>query len=209
MNQNLLPQLQAAFEDPRLIDEIKSVGRCKKVKAGALVAGQDAPGDEIPIVISGLLKVLRPDKNGREILLYFLEGGDTCAMSINCCIEKKKSDFKVIAEEDSVLWMVPMYSLDQWITKYHSFRRYVFNAYQERFEEMLQTVDSLVFLKLDKRLYKYLLDKKQASRSFVIHKTHEQIARELNTSRVVVSRLLKQLEREEKIEQRRNYIEVL
>jgi len=95
------------------------------------------------------------------------------------------------------------------VVKYKSFRKFVFDAYQTRFDEMLNTIDSVVFLKMDQRLYKYLLDKKQASGTFVINKTHEQIANELNTSRVVVSRLLKQLERDGKIEQYRNRIEIM
>ena len=114
-----------------------------------------------------------------------------------------------MAEEDAVLWMIPMNLLDGWIVKYPTFRKYVFHSYQVRFDELLNTIDSVVFLKMDERLYKYLLDKKQASGSFVIHSTHEQIALALNTSRVVVSRLLKQLEREEKIELHRNRIEIL
>jgi CRP/FNR family transcriptional regulator len=115
----------------------------------------------------------------------------------------------VIAEKDSILLMVPMTYMDSWIVKYRSFRTFVFGAYQTRFDELLNTIDSVVFTKMDERLYKYLLDAKQATGSFEIHKTHEQIAQELSTSRVVVSRLLKQLEKEEKIEQHRNLIEVL
>lgn len=195
--------------EPQLAEEILTIGRLKKVKAGGVVISPESQSNEIPIVLEGLLKVMRHDEKGHEIFLYFLEGGETCAMSITCCIEGKKKAFHVVAEEDSVLWMVPMTFIDSWIVKYKSFRKFVFEAYQTRFDEMLNTIDSVVFLRMHERLYKYLLDKKQASGSFVINKTHEQIANELNTSRVVVSRLLKQLEREEKIEQYRNRIEVL
>ena len=195
--------------EPKLADEILTIGRLKKVRAGNVVISPESDSNEMPIVLEGLLKVMRQDKNGNEIFLYFLEGGETCAMSITCCIEGKKKAFHVVAEEDSLLWMVPMGHIDSWVAKYQSFRKFVFDAYQTRFDEMLNTIDSVVFLKMDERLYKYLLDKKQASGSFVINKTHQEIANELNTSRVVVSRLLKQLEREEKIEQHRNRIEIL
>ena len=195
--------------EPQLIEEIRMIGRLKKVKAGHLIVSPDDSGNEMPIVLSGLLKVMRQDKNGKEVFLYFLEGGETCAMSITCCIEGKKTAFNVVAEEDSELWMIPMTYMDDWIVKYPSFRRFVFASYQTRFNEMLTTIDSLVFTKMDERVFKYLLDKKQASGSYVIEKTHQQIANELSTSRVVVSRLLKQLEREGKIEQHRNRIEVL
>jgi CRP/FNR family transcriptional regulator len=114
-----------------------------------------------------------------------------------------------VAEEDSVLWMMPTAYLDSWMQKYPSFRRFVMRSYQMRFDELLTTLDSMVFMHLDERVYKYLLDKKQASGSYEINKTHQQIADELNTSRVVISRVLKKLEKEEKIEQHRNKIEIL
>lgn len=195
--------------EPQLVEEIITIGRLKKVSEGQVVVSPESPGNEMPIVLSGLLKVLRQDENGHEVFLYYLEGGETCAMSITCCIESKKASFKVLAEEDSVLWMIPMTYMDSWIIKYPSFRRFVFGSYQTRFDELLMTIDNVVFHKMDERLYRYLLDTKQATGSFEIHKTHEQIANELNTSRVVVSRLLKQLEKEEKIEQHRNKIEIL
>lgn len=195
--------------EPALVEELLNIGRLKKVSEGGMVMSPDGSMSEMPIVLEGLLKVTRKDPDGKEVFLYFLEGGETCAMSITCCIEGKTSSFIVTAEKDSILWMVPMTYMDRWVAKYRSFRKFVFGAYQTRFDELLTTIDSVVFHKMDERLYKYLLDTKQATGSFEIHKTHEQIAHELNTSRVVISRLLKQLEREEKIEQHRNLIEIL
>ncbi len=195
--------------EPQLIEEIESLGRSRKVKAGQVVISPGSHTNEMPIVIEGLLKVMREDEQHHEILLYYLEGGETCAMSITCCLEGKKSKFKLIAEEDSSLWMIPTVHMDSWIQKYPSFRKFVFKAYQDRFDELMETIDSITFLKMDERLYKFLLDKKQATGTYIINMTHEQIARQLNTSRVVVSRLLKQLEKEDKIEQHRNKIEIL
>lgn len=196
------------LEQP-LVQEIMTIGRLKKTKVDQVVISPDLPGNEMPIVLSGLLKVLRQDPNGEGIFLYYLEGGETCAMSITCCIEGKRASYKVVAAEDTTMWMVPMTYLDGWVAKYPSFRKFVFGSYQMRFEELLTTIDSVAFHKMDERLLKYLLDTKQATGSYEIHKTHEQIAKELHTSRVVVSRLLKQLEKEEKIEQHRNRIEIL
>ena len=195
--------------ESKLVEDIAKIGRLKKVKEGQSVITPGDTSNEVPIVLEGLLKVSRQDANHNEILLYYLEGGETCAMSITCCQEGKKNNIKVIAEEDSILWMIPIAYMDTWVQKYSSFRRFVFNSYQTRFDELLHTLDSVTFMKMDERLYKYLLDTKQATGSFEINKTHEQIARELNTSRVVVSRLLKQLEKEDKIEQHRNRIEIL
>ena len=195
--------------EPKLLEEILSSGRLRRVKAGQTIISPGVKAEEIPLVLEGTLKVMRQDENGNEIFLYYLEGGDTCAMSITCCLENKLSEFVAIAEEDSVLWLIPVYSMDSWVSKYPSFRRFVFSSYQSRFDELLHAIDSVAFMKMDERLYKYLLDKKQSSGSYVINKTHHEIAREMNTSRVVVSRLLKKLEQEGKIEQHRNRIEIL
>lgn len=209
MTDTIVALLEQTELEQKLIEEIVAIGRLKKVKAGDVIVSPSNPGVEIPIVISGLLNVMRQDEDENEVFLYYLEGGETCAMSITCCIEGRKASFKVVAEEDATLWMIPMTYMDTWVTKYQSFRRFVFNSYQIRFDELLHTIDNLVFHKMDERLYRYLLDTKQATGSFKIRKTHEQIANALNTSRVVISRLLKQLEKEEKIEQHRNMIEVL
>ena len=209
MSEQIQHLLENIGFEAKLVDEIITTGRIKKAKAGDIVVGPDSPGTEMPIVISGLLKVIRQDPQGHEVFLYYLEGGETCAMSITTCINEKKSSFKLYAEEDSTLWMIPIHQLDDWVVKYPAFRKFVFDSYQMRMDEMLTTIDSVVFHKMDERLYRFLLDTKQATGSFEIRKTHEQIANELNTSRVVISRLLKQLEREEKIEQHRNRIEIL
>ncbi|GAA5020870.1 cyclic nucleotide-binding protein [Marivirga lumbricoides] len=201
--------LNELIAEAPLREEILSLGRLRKVKAGQTVISPNQSAGEMPLVIKGLLRVMRHDEKGNEVFLYYLEGGHTCAMSITCCLEGKKSTFHVVAEEDTEMWMMPTAYLDSWIQKYPSFRKFVFQSYQMRFDELLQTVDSLVFMNLDERLYNYLLDKKQATGSFEINKTHQQIADELNTSRVVVSRVLKKLEKEEKIEQHRNKIEIL
>lgn len=209
MTQDVASILNITGLEPQLVEEIISLGRLKKITAGQVLMSADNYGNEIPIVLSGLLKVMRQDANGEEMFLYYLEGGETCAMSITCCMEGKKAGYKVIAEEDSTIWMIPNGHMDSWIVKYPSFRRFIFTSYQLRFEELLSTIDSVVFQNMDGRLFKYLIDTQEATGSFEINKTHEQIAKELNTSRVVVSRLLKKLEKDGKIEQYRNKIEIL
>ena len=156
MPENVSTILAQSELEPKLIEEISTIGRMKKAKEGQVVISPDDQTDEIPIVLTGLLKVLRQDENGDEIFLYYLEGGETCAMSITCCIEGRRATYKVIAEEDSTLWMIPMTYMDSWIVRYPSFRRFVFNAYQLRFEEMLVAIDSIAFHKMDERLLKYL-----------------------------------------------------
>lgn len=199
--------LMHGFEQ-ELIDEIQKTGYSKRVKSGDYAIDSTNSGG-VPFVLEGLLKVYRQKPDGSRVLLYYLEKGETCSMSITCCLDSKPSNIQVIAEEDTTIWMIPNNYLDQWLIKYPSFRRFIFSSYQLRYDELIETIDSLVFNKMEDRLYKYLLDTKQATESFEIHKTHQQIADELSTSRVVISRLLKKLELDEKITQQRNRIEIL
>ncbi|MEQ8926859.1 MAG: Crp/Fnr family transcriptional regulator [Fulvivirga sp.] len=206
-------QIQSHLEntglEPPLVAELLNLGKFKEAKVGEVVVKSGSRSQYIPLVLSGVLKVMREDPEKGDVFLYYLEGGETCAMSISCCLEPTSNQFKVTAEEDSEVWMIPMDHLDSWIVKYPAFRKFIFSSYKMRFDELLNTIDSMAFMNLDERLYKYLLDKKQSSGSFEINKTHAEIARELNTSRVVISRLLKKLEKEDKIEQHRNKIEIL
>ncbi len=195
--------------DEGLIKEWMSYGRQVQIKAGEILIDPNYPGEEMPLVIEGLLKVSQHEDDQREVFLYYLENGETCSMSITCCLENRQMAIQVKAVTDSLIWMIPMKGMNDWIVRYPQFRRFVFNSYQQRFDELLGTIDSLVFDRLDVRLYNFLLDTKQATGSFEINLTHEQIAKELGTSRVVVSRLLKKLENEERIEQKRNQIEIL
>ncbi len=201
--------LQNLGLENQLVEEIIQTGRLLKVRGEQTLIEPGMEAKEMPMVISGTLRVMREDKDGREIFLYYLEGGDACAMSISCCLGTQISEFKVVAEDDATLWMVSMHHIDNWMVKYRSFRKFIFDSYHDRFDEMLNTIDSIAFMNMDQRLMKYLLDKKQSTGSFVINKTHEQIAQELNTSRVVISRLLKKLEKEDRVELHRNRIEVL
>jgi len=127
---------------------------------------------------------------------------------LTCCIQHKKSEIKAIAETDTEVWIIPLQYMDLWM-KYSTWRQFIFNSYNLRFEELINALDSVAFLRMDERLMNYLLDIKQNTGSFTISKTHQEIATEMNTSRVVVSRLLKKLEHEDKIELHRNKIEIL
>ena len=200
--------LSLGFE-AALVEVITTNGRLFKIAEEQPLISPGMEAKEMPLVIEGSLRIMREDEEGNEIFLYYLAGGDACAMSVSCCMANSISQFKAMAETDAVLWMVPMPLIDEWMARYRTFRKFIIDSYQSRFDELMQTVDSIAFMQMDERLMKYLLDKKQHSGSYEINKTHEQIARELGTSRVVVSRLLKKLEKEGKIELYRNRVEVL
>ncbi|WP_298781862.1 Crp/Fnr family transcriptional regulator [uncultured Polaribacter sp.] len=193
------------FEDA-LLNEINQVGTFKEVSEGFKLMEIGNYVKAMPLLISGAIKILREDNNGDELLLYFLEKGDTCAMTLTCCVAQKKSNIRAIAETDSKLIMIPIKKMEEWSEKYKSWRHFVFESYHNRLNEMLETIDSIAFLKMDERLLKYLVKKVTISKNKTIHITHQDIAYELHTSRVVISRLLKKLETLGKIELNRNYI---
>jgi CRP/FNR family transcriptional regulator len=160
----------------------------------------------IPIVISGSIKISREDNEGNELLLYYIEGGDTCAMTLQCCTSKSNSQIKATSMEPSVLFMFPAEMMEYWMDKYKSWREYIISSYHVRLMEIMETVDAIAFMKLDERLLKYLNDQAKLLGSLEIHHTHQQIADDLHSSRVVISRLLKQLENKGVIELHRNKI---
>lgn len=205
MIQELKENYGHLFEDA-LIKEINQVGTFKEVPEGFKMMEIGQYVRAMPLLVSGAIKILREDNDGDELLLYFLEKGDTCAMTLTCCLGQTKSEIRAIAETDAKLIMVPIGKMEEWSEKYGSWRSFVFESYHNRLNEMLETIDSIAFLKMDERLLKYLKEKSRVSSDNIIHNTHQEIAYELHTSRVVISRLLKKLETLGKIELHRNSI---
>jgi CRP/FNR family transcriptional regulator len=196
------------FEEA-LIDEIVKVATFKEFKADDYLIEIGDYIKSMPLLLHGAIKILREDENGDELLLYFLERGDTCAMTLTCCMGQAKSRIRAIAETDGYLIMIPIEKMEDWLTKYKTWRNFVFDSYNVRLMEMLEAIDTLAFMNLDERLYKYLTDKAKVIGNTEIHNTHQEIAYEMHTSRVVISRLLKALEIEGKIKLHRNKIEIL
>lgn len=196
------------FEDA-LIAEINEVGVFKEIPAGEILIDIGSYVRYIPLLLSGAIKILREDGEGDELLLYFLERGDTCAVTLSCCMGQTKSDIRAVAEMDTQIILIPIQKMEEWIPKYKSWRDFAFQSYQNRLQELLEAIDGIAFLNLDKRLLKYLYEKAKVNRANEINSTHQEIAYELHTSRVVISRLLKKLEKMGKIELQRNNIKVL
>jgi len=199
---------KVVFEN-ELLDEIVKVGTYKKIRENELLLDIGDNFNNIPLMLTGAIKISRENKNGDEIVLYFLERGDTCTITFGSGLHSTKSKVRGVAEKESEVIFIPVEKLEEWMVKYKSWRNFVIDSYNIRLNEMLEAIDTLAFLKMDQRLFKYLTDKVQIMRSTELHTTHQEIAIDLNTSRVVVSRLLKQLENEGKIKLFRNKIEVL
>ena len=195
--------------EPALLKEMQQFGEIKHFKEGDIVMDYGKYIRMMPIILKGTIKVLRMDESGKEILLYYLTSNESCSMAYSCCVEVKKSEVKAIAEDDVELLAIPHTKLDEWLCKYPSWKNYIMRSFNERFLELLKSIESIAFHKLDERLIGYLKEKKRLSGSSVIKVSHYLIADELATSRVVVSRLLKHLENEGKILLYRNEIKLL
>lgn len=195
--------------DEGLMEKISEVGIIKEFRKDDIIIdiGQDL--NYIPLLLEGNIKIIREDDSGHEILLYVLEHGDTCAMSLICCMKKSKSKIRASADKNSKVILIPVHYMAEWFNQNENWRNFILQSYQIRFNEMLETIDTLAFMKMDERIYKYLIDQVKLNANNVLNITHQKISEDLNTSRVVVSRLLKQLEDEKKIKTGRHKIKVL
>ena len=194
--------------EKELIDEMAKEGQLKRVYKNDYLMDIGQEMVFMPLIISGAIKVFRTDDDGDDYILYFIEGGDTCAMTLNCCMKGAKSEIKAVAESDTELLLIPINKLEDWL-HYKSWRSFVFGSYNNRFTEMLEAIDSLAFMNMNERILKYLKDKVIVNKDETLSITHNIISMELNTSRVVVSRILKRLELDGEIKLDRNQIKLL
>ncbi|MDO5981051.1 Crp/Fnr family transcriptional regulator [Flavivirga spongiicola] len=195
--------------EKKLMDEIIKAGHFNKIKSGGLLIDIGSELTHIPLILDGIVKIIRRKKNGEEIVLHFLERGNTCAISFANCINHKKSIFKGVVETNMEAIFLPVDHIDEWLSKYKSWRHFIIDSYHFRLIEMVDSIDGLAFMKMHQRLLKYLTNKVKISKDAELKITHQEIANDLNTSRVVITRLLKQLHDENKIYSTRNKIRVL
>lgn len=198
---------QYYFLEKELQDEILDAGTFKTFKANEVLIREGQFITNFPLVIKGLIRVSRNNEDGNELLLYFLKKNEVCAMSLTCCMTSLRSNVKAVAEEDTEVIMLPVSLLESWICKYPSWKQYIMQTFQNRFQELIDTVDTIAFMKLDERLIKYFTIRHSTSGSTIFNGTHQDLALQLNTSREVVSRLLKKLEKDGKIKLSRNFID--
>lgn len=196
------------FED-KLLDELIEISTIKSFQEGDILMEIGEYIKKIPLLLEGAIKIIREDMKEGEIVLYYIEQGDTCAMTLTCCYGETKSQVRSIAEKDGSMVLIPISKMDEWLIKYKSWRYFVLNSYNSRMNEMLTAIDSLAFMNMEERLYKLLQEKAKIYNSRFINNTHLELAEELNTSRVVISRILKTLENQNIIKLNRKYIELL
>ncbi len=195
--------------EKELLGEIEAKGIIVSAKAGTVILDVGQTVRTMPIILEGSVKVSRTDEEGRELLLYYVNPNESCAMTFTCCMQQRTSEIRAVAEEDVEMLAIPVATMDEWMTKYPTWKSFVMRSVQNRFHELLKTIDQIAFQKLDERLVSYLKEKSKTTGSTLINLSHEQIANEMATSRVVVSRLLKKLETDKKLLLYRNQIKLL
>ncbi|MDX1651393.1 MAG: Crp/Fnr family transcriptional regulator [Brumimicrobium sp.] len=198
-----------SFFESSLLEEIKENSKEVSVRAGDVILDYGEIVRNIPLIASGVVKVLRRDEEGNELLLYYVNAKESCAMTFTCCMEQMPSEIRAIAEEDVELLSIPTACMDQWLMKYPSWKRFVMRTIKNRFNELLHTIDEIAFHKLDERLKNYLLQRAKITGSKLLNVSHEEIASDMATSRVVISRLLKKLENDKRLLLYRNQIKLL
>jgi len=199
---------KTVFTDHALLNEISRFAKVKTIQKDDILIN---PGSKIlfvPIVQKGVLRIMRQDDDGREVFLYHIYPGQTCAMAINCCQGHKESMIKAVAEDETEILQIPANLVEEWF-KYPEWKIFINNTYSQRFADLLEVIDLIAFHNMDKQVLHYLKEKAKATNNTTINITHQQIADELHTHREAISRLLRTMEHKKFVRLGRNTIELL
>jgi CRP/FNR family transcriptional regulator len=192
-----------------LAEEINKHGEIRTFKSGEFLMRTGQYIRSTMLVLDGLIKIYREDEEGNEFFMYYIEGGNACALSMICALKQDTSEITAKAVMDTTVLAIPLSFMDQWMTQYKSWYQFVLGTYRERFEELLQTIDHIAFRNLDDRLVFYLKRHREKLKSNIIPLTHSEIAQELNSSREVITRLLKKLSDKGMLKMHRQHIEII
>jgi CRP/FNR family transcriptional regulator, anaerobic regulatory protein len=193
----------------QLVEEIDKQAIIKSVKAGEVIMRSGQYIKNTVLVISGKVKIYREDEDGSEFFMYYLQPGQACAISMICATKQETSSIMAKVVEDAELIMIPLQLMEKWMSEYRSWYEFVIETYRNRFEEVLTVIDNIAFKAMDERLEFYLKRHKDACDCNNIKLSHQEIASDLNTSREVISRLLKKMEQRGLVNLHRSYIEIL
>ncbi len=204
-----LSQIESLFApilERQLVDEMIAIGRIETYEAGDIVIDINQKIERIPLMIEGSIKIMREDEEGNEMFLYYIEAGTTCAASLTCCMNSHRSNILAIVEEKATFLAIPVDYMDKWMANYRSWRSFILSNYATRYDELLEVIDLLAFKRMDDRVSNYIHEKAALHNSKIVIASHQEIAYDLNTSREVVSRILKQMERAGAVELKRGQI---
>jgi CRP/FNR family transcriptional regulator len=201
---HLFPDLE-----PALLELMFSKGSIRKAAPGDVLMAVGQPIRNTMIVLDGLVKLYREDDQGDEFFMYHLEPGSACALSIVCGMNRKTMAITAKALTNTTLLIIPLDYVDDWMRQYRTWYYYVMGTFRSRFEELMETIDSIAFKNMDERLEFYLKRHRDTLKTNVLDITHSEIARELNSSREVITRLLRKLSDQGKISLHRSSIEII
>lgn len=202
--QKIFPQFE-----PELLAIIEKEAVYKSIKAGEIMMRTGQYIKSTVLVLEGRIKIYRENEEGGEFLMYYIGPGEACAVSMICAIQSQTSEITAIAEEDTEVLMIPVQLMDQLMNKYKSWYQFVIQTYRSRFDELLSVIDNIAFRNMDERLEFYLKRHAGNNGKNIIELSHQQIADDLNSSREVVSRLLKKMEQRKMVKLHRNMIELV
>jgi CRP/FNR family transcriptional regulator len=192
--------------DKELADFLAEIGEVRTFEEGEIMMKTGQFFKASMLIVRGKVKLYREGEDGNEFFMYFLESGSACALSMICATRNQASGIMAVAVEETEVIMIPIQYMDKLMTNYKSWYYFVLETYRSRFEELLIVIDNIAFKNMDERLEWYL--KQQASKlGGQLHLTHQQIANDLNSSREVISRLLKKMEKNQRLHLHRNHIE--
>nr|WP_315154578.1 Crp/Fnr family transcriptional regulator [uncultured Flavobacterium sp.] len=192
-----------------LIQDIKANEIIKTFSAGEVIMRTGQYIKNTVLLVKGTIKVYREDSDGGEFFMYYLQPGQACALSMVCAIKNEKSQIMAKAVEDSEIIMLPLNMMDKWMMQHRSWYEFVVGSYRNRLEEVLEVIDSIAFRAMDERLEFYLKRQVEACGCKELKLSHQEIGSDLNTSREVISRLLKKMEQRGLVVLSRNQIEIL
>ena len=192
-----------------LVEDINSKAVNQSFIAGNVIMRTGQYIKNTVLVLSGKIKIYRENDDGGEFFMYYLQPGQACAISMICATKNEQSQIMAKVVEDAELLMIPLPLMDKWMMEHRSWYEFVIDTYRNRFEEVLEVVDSIAFRAMDERLRFYLKRHREACDCNDLKISHQEIATELNTSREVISRLLKKLEQLGSLKLHRNHIEFL
>ena len=204
---DLLRKSYPLFED-NLVTEIEEQGEFKTFPANEILMRKGQYIRSTMLVLNGLIKIYREDDDGNEFLMYYLKPGEACALSLVCAAKHEASPIMAKTVTETEVMMVPVDTMSEWMSKFKSWYQFVIETYRARFDELLVTLDNVAFRSMDERLEFYLKRAKEAQETNLLSISHQEIAQELNTSREVISRLLKKMEQKGLVGLHRNAIEL-
>lgn len=192
--------------DNDLIDSIVAFAQVKEVKAGDTIIRKGQYIKYVVLVLSGSVKIYTDGEDGGEFFMYFLNAGQACAVSMVCATQMEMSSITAVAEEDTTLLLVPLAMMEKWMSQHKSWYKFVVASYRNRFDEILRALDQVAFRGMDERLTFYLRRQAKHLQTNTLHLSHQQIATDLNSTREVISRLLKKMEQRNLLKLQRNQI---